>query len=237
MAVIKAQDIYNKFSQPNAKTLSNQTAINLLAQSSKMPTTLYNAVSSANQKIGAYVTRTPDPYVMANKYYQSGLDPTSPAGIAKQSGTASDATDYTAYNAELLRKYNQSLVSSDLEKSQLAENYKNALAQYQTQENDVNASATNLGQQAYISKMQSERLNPNALEAQGLANTGYKDIAKQKIGTAWRASYASILADQQQQLNSINQNKTNTTTSYNQNLASIELARKQAYEDYLASKK
>ena len=184
---------------------------------------------------------------------------TSSSNSSRSSGSAKPAPDYSDYNAELLRQWNQRKGSFDTQASQLEESYRMnqkqldesyqfALRQLQEQEAEEKGGASRLGQQAYISRMQAERVNPNILSAQGLANTGYKEVEKEKISTDYRSKYEDILYNYNQALNRIktskagqqmdySQRKASSELEFKQNKQSIDLARQQAYEDYLASLK
>lgn len=185
--------------------------------------------------------------------------PSKAPSSSSSSSSAKQAPDYSDYNAELLRQWNQRKGSLDAQASQLEESYgmnqkqldesyQFALRQLQEQEAEEKGGASRLGQQAYISRMQAERVNQNILSAQGLANTGYKEVAKEKISTDYRSKYEDILYNYNQALNRIktskagqqmdySQRKASSELEFKQNKQSIDLARQQAYEDYLASLK
>lgn len=152
-------------------------------------------------------------------------------------GSGGSVTDYSGYNSELLRQYNQRKEGYDRQGSQLSESYQLALRQMQEQEGEQSESAKNLGQQAYISRMQAQRVNPNILSAQGLSNTGYKNVSGQKIETKYNNEYGGILSNYNQALSQIRRSRESQQLGFNQDTQNIEASRRQAYEDYLASKK
>lgn len=219
-----------------------------------------SGVNASKENVFSYdPTRYVVPPHTALKPSDTSKDPSKAPSSSSSSGSAKPAPDYSDYNAELLRQWNQRKSGLDaqsgqldesygMNQKQLDESYQFALRQLQEQENEEGQGASRLGQQAYIARMQSERVNPNILSAQGLANTGYKEVAKEKISTDYRSKYEDILYNYTQALNRIKTNKAGQTMDYSQrkasseldfkqNKQSIDLARQQAYEDYLASLK
>lgn len=147
--------------------------------------------------------------------------------------TTTTYTDNSAELARLKQVYDQQNSAYDTRLRQLQDAYSLSQKQLADQQAEQEASSTRLAQQAYVTKKQAERVSPNVLASQGLAQTGYENIAKQKIAQTYEGSYGNIMADYQSALNQLKRSQESAQLSYQQDTENVGLDKASAYQDYL----
>ena len=163
---------------------------------------------------------------------------TNPAGSNTNQVTpvTTTTTTYADNSAELSRLkqlYDQQNSAYDTRIRQLQDAYSLSQKQLAEQQSEQESYSTKLAQQAYVNKKQAERVNPNVLATQGLAQTGYENIAKQKIAQTYEGSYGNIMADYQSALNQLKRSQESSQLSYQQDTENVGLDKASAYQDYL----
>jgi len=120
----------------------------------------------------------------------------------------------------------------DLNEKQLRESYILAQSQLKEKETEAKDTATKLAQQAYITKQQTERVQPNVLSAMGLAQTGYENVKRQRTQESYKGQVGAVESDLQSSMAEINRVRQNQELSYQQNLQALALERESATLDF-----
>ena len=137
-----------------------------------------------------------------------------------------------ATEQQLREQYELDQKKLNLSQQQIEDAFRLSQRQSQDIETQARQQATQLAQQSYISKAQTERVMPNVLSAQGLSNTGYENIRKGQVNTQYQGQQRAIQSDLNSNLASINRQREQQELNRQQNLASLELQRESASLDY-----
>jgi len=144
---------------------------------------------------------------------------------------------------EIQQAYDRAKAKADAQKAlqlkQAAENLALQTKQLGQLKGQAQQSATQQASQAYVSSQQGQRVLPSQLAQGGLAQSGYRSLAQEKMAqdlTKTRQSVSQGLGQQMagyersaeaDKLN-YNQNVASTNNSYNQQIADLNLDKKQA---------
>lgn len=137
-----------------------------------------------------------------------------------------------ATEQQLREQYELDQKKLNLSQQQIEDAFRLSQRQSQDIETQTRQQATQLAQQSYISKAQTERVMPNVLSAQGLSNTGYENVRKGQVNTQYQGQQSAIQSDLNSNLSSINRQREKQELNRQQNLASLELQRESASLDY-----
>jgi hypothetical protein len=96
--------------------------------------------------------------------------------------------------------------------------YGNALSKYDLQVQQATQDAERLAQEAYIAREQTTRTMGNVLTAQGLQNTGYREIAKNRNQAKFGKAQQGVLRDFNRTVEDTNQATSDLAFNYNQDL-------------------
>ena len=127
----------------------------------------------------------------------------------------------------------------DLQLKQAAENLALQTKQIGQLQGQAKQTATQQASQAYVNTQQAKRVLPSQMAQSGLAQTGYKSLAQQKMEqdlTKTRQNVSQGLGQQMAGYQrsaeadklSYDQNVRSTTNTFNQNIADLNLDKKQA---------
>lgn len=119
-----------------------------------------------------------------------------------------------------------------LSQEQLNQSYLLSQSQLKALEQEKTSQSSKLAQQAYISKKQAERVTPDVLAAQGLAQTGYVNTRRNQIEQGYQGQYGAIQDDLTSYMQGYNRQRESQDLNYNQNLSQIELQKQQAELSY-----
>lgn len=123
----------------------------------------------------------------------------------------------------------------NLSQQQIEEAYNLSKKQIDEIESETKAKAGKLAQQTYITKQQTEKVLPNLLSAQGLANTGYENVRKGQIQSAYQGQQGEIQSDLQSNIAGLNRQRANEELRRKQQLDALALQREAAALDYANS--
>lgn len=123
----------------------------------------------------------------------------------------------------------------NLSQQQIEEAYNLSKKQIDEIESETKAKAGKLAQQTYITKQQTERVLPNILSSQGLANTGYENVRKGQIQSNYQGQQSEIQSDLQSNISSLNRQRANEELRRKQQLDALALQREAAALDYANS--
>lgn len=123
----------------------------------------------------------------------------------------------------------------NLSQQQIEEAYNLSKKQIDEIESETKAKAGKLAQQTYITKQQTERVLPNLLSAQGLANTGYENVRKGQIQSSYQGQQGEIQSDLQSNIAGLNRQRANEELRRKQQLDALALQREAAALDYANS--
>ena len=141
---------------------------------------------------------------------------------------AQPSVDLSSYN----RAWEQAQAQYNLQSSQTGQSYELSQRQLAEQEGETKQQTERLAQQAYIARMQSERVLPNVMGAMGATDTGYENVARENIQSTYRNRYDEYMNDLSLALASIKRSREAQTLGYNQSMESINLNKSQAESDY-----
>ena len=137
-----------------------------------------------------------------------------------------------ATQAELNAQNELTKKKLDLNEKQLRDSYILAQQQLGQKEQETKDTASKLAQQAYITKQQTERVNPNILSAMGLAQTGYENVKRQRTQQAYQGQVGEVESNLQSSMAEFNRARQSQELSYQQNLQALALERESASLDY-----
>ena len=137
-----------------------------------------------------------------------------------------------ATQAELNAQNELTKKKLDLNEKQLRDSYLLAQSQLGEKETETKNTATKLAQQAYITKQQTERVNPNILSAMGLAQTGYENVKRQRTQQTYQGQVGEVESNLQSSMAEFNRARQSQELSYQQNLQALALERESASLDY-----
>lgn len=137
-----------------------------------------------------------------------------------------------ATEQQLREQYELDQKKLNLSQQQIEDAFRLSQRQSQDIETQARQQATQLAQQSYITKAQTERVLPNVLSAQGLANTGYENVRKGQVNTQYQGQQRAIQSDLNSNLASINRQRESQELNRQQQLASLQLQRESAALDY-----
>lgn len=123
----------------------------------------------------------------------------------------------------------------NLSQQQIEEAYNLSKKQIDEIESETKAKAGKLAQQTYITKQQTEKVLPNILSAQGLANTGYENVRKGQIQSSYQGQQGEIQSDLQSNIAGLNRQRANEELRRKQQLDALALQREAAALDYANS--
>ena len=123
----------------------------------------------------------------------------------------------------------------NLSQQQIEEAYNLSKKQIDEIESETKAKAGKLAQQTYITKQQTEKVLPNLLSSQGLANTGYENVRKGQIQSAYQGQQGEIQSDLQSNIAGFNRQRANEELRRKQQLDALALQREAAALDYANS--
>lgn len=123
----------------------------------------------------------------------------------------------------------------NLSQQQIEEAYNLSKKQLNEIESETKAKAGKLAQQTYITKQQTERVLPNILSSQGLANTGYENVRKGQIQSSYQGQQSEIQSDLQSNIAGFNRQRENEELRRKQQLDALALQREAAALDYANS--
>ena len=123
----------------------------------------------------------------------------------------------------------------NLSQQQIEEAYNLSKKQFDEIESETKAKAGKLAQQTYITKQQTERVLPNLLSSQGLANTGYENVRKGQIQSSYQGQQGEIQSDLQSNIAGLNRQRANEELRRKQQLDALALQREAAALDYANS--
>ena len=123
----------------------------------------------------------------------------------------------------------------NLSQQQIEEAYNLSKKQIDEIESETKAKAGKLAQQTYITKQQTERVLPNILSSQGLANTGYENVRKGQIQSSYQGQQSEIQSDLQSNIAGFNRQRANEELRRKQQLDALALQREAAALDYANS--
>lgn len=115
---------------------------------------------------------------------------------------------------------------------QLQDAYNLSQSQLEQQKKEKETSSAKLAQQAYISKKQTERVMPDVLAAQGLAQTGYVNTRKNQITQGYEGQYGAIQDDLQSARAAFSRQDASEDLAFQQQSAALDLERQAAALDY-----
>jgi hypothetical protein len=141
---------------------------------------------------------------------------------------AQPSVDLSSYN----RAWEQAQAQYNLQASQTGQSYELSQRQLAEQEGETKQQTERLAQQAYVARMQSERVLPNVMGAMGATDTGYENVARENIQATYKNRYDEYMNDLSLALASIKRAREAQTLGYNQSIESINLNRSQAESDY-----
>lgn len=163
--------------------------------------------------------------------------------------------EYENQRKQLEATYGLNSEEYNIQLRQLTDDYNLSKSQLDQQLAEQEGATTKEAQQAYIQKMQSQRVAKNILASQGLGQTGYEWLTGRKREEAYQGTVGSIMQNYQNALNQINrtrqaqqqafaQNQENvgmaqrqSALGYQQNLENISMAQQKAQADYQAGLK
>lgn len=116
-----------------------------------------------------------------------------------------------------------------LSEEQLNQSYLLSQSQLKQMSDEKTSQSSKLAQQAYISKKQNERVMPDVLASQGLANTGYVNVRKNQLEQGYQGQYGAIQDDLNAYMSNAKRQKESQDLNFNQNISQINL-QKQQYE-------
>lgn len=140
-----------------------------------------------------------------------------------------------ATEQQLREQYELDQKKLNLSQQQIEEAYNLSKKQIDEIESETKAKAGKLAQQTYITKQQTERVLPNILSAQGLANTGYENVRKGQIKSAYQGQQGEIQSDLQSNIAGLNRQRANEELRRKQQLDALALQREAAALDYANS--
>ena len=119
-----------------------------------------------------------------------------------------------------------------LKEKQLNDSYNLSQAQLAEQQKEKELSSAKLAQQAYLTKEQTNRLMPNVLSAQGLANTGYVNTKNVQISEGYKKNYNAIQDDLTSARAEFARRDASEDLAYQQSKDALELERQAYALDY-----
>ena len=193
--------------------------VNPLEERVKKPTSALAGSTSPNLGITKAVAQqtVAKPAVKANTTAQT-----------VNTAIAQPSVDLSSYN----RAWEQAQAQYNLQASQTGQSYELSQRQLAEQEGETKQQTERLAQQAYIARMQSERVLPNVMGAMGTTDTGYENVARENIQATYKNRYDEYMNDLSLALASIKRAREAQTLGYNQSIESINLNRSQAESDY-----
>ena len=110
---------------------------------------------------------------------------------------------------------------------QLDDEYALTKQQLDAQQSEQQKASEGQSQEAYISKMQAQRVAQNILSAQGLANTGYENIYERRQEGTYTKQQSAIANAYQDAVNQINRSREAQALAYGQNVENVKMAQQQ----------
>lgn len=139
---------------------------------------------------------------------------------------------YNIQKRQLEQTYGLNSEEYALQLKQLTDDYNLAKTQLDQQLAEQQGVTTKEAQQAYISKMQSQRVAKNILASQGLGSTGYEWLTGRKREEAYQGTYNTIMQNYQNALNAIERSRASQQQAYSQNVENVQMGQKQQALSY-----
>lgn len=257
MATLKLEDSLKKttsnITQALASSLKQPTTI-AYNQSSLPVQNIYQAPTYVAPKITTPIVTTQAKITtptMANVGLLDKKDTGYTSIVAKTPTTTPtkitnpDYIDTSADEAELANQYQSAINAYNTQKQQLEATYglnsqeyamrlkqlddEYALTKQQldAQQAEQRKASEGQSQEAYISKMQAQRVAQNILSAQGLANTGYENIYERRQEGTYTKQQQLIANAYQDAVNQINRSREAQALAYGQNVENVKMAQQQ----------
>lgn len=97
-------------------------------------------------------------------------------------------------------QYDQAFGSA---KNQYERAYEQALSEYQQRGSNITQQAEDVARQAYVQKMNQQRVAPNILQATGLSGQGYSESVLGRIATNYQRTWSDVMNQRNQGLSEV----------------------------------
>ena len=198
----------------------------------RVNTLMEDRATNVNKSKSSYLAGSTSPNLGITKPVAQAPKPSvarpSTQASSVNTAIARPTVDLSGYN----KAWEQAQAQYDLQARQTTQSNELALNQLSEQETERKGQTERLAQQAYISRMQAERTLPNVMEAMGVADTGYENIAKQNVQSAYQNQYEGYMNELNLALASIKRARESQTLGYTQSMEGIGLNKAQAQQDY-----
>ena len=155
-----------------------------------------------------------------------------PPTPSKTASTVNNAISAVADTSAYDRAWGQANAQYELQASQATQSNDLAMRQLTEQETERKGQTERLAQQAYIARRQSERVLPNVLGAMGASETGYENVARQRIETDYDNQYSAYMNELNLALASIKRAREGQSMNFSQSVERLNLSKAQTYDDY-----
>ena len=199
-------------------------------------TTITSGIEDVNTSVkkptSSYLAGSTSPNLGITKQVAQKAPTPKPPTPSKTASTVNNAISAVADTSAYDRAWGQASAQYNLQASQATQSNDLAMRQLTEQETERKGQTERLAQQAYIARRQSERVLPNVLGAMGASETGYENVARQRIETDYDNQYSAYMNELNLALASIKRAREGQSMNFSQSVERLNLSKAQTYDDY-----